>query len=218
MKSESSTCLACDLTSSTSLLALHPSTGEWDPSISHLSRVEGPDSTSATSRDASSDFYPHISWAAHRCRWMEHHSGDGVMRETLPYTGSQTPDLTGTNGGIPSVSHDPLNRNDLEASADVRPPAIERDYSLAHWNRQLRHVIEPEFTYKFVGGIGANARKISMVDTSDIATNTNEVGFSLTQRLYLRSTRPHPCNPKSMRKSSFPAIAPRHPANGPVGR
>jgi len=156
-------------------------------SISHLSRVEAGFHERNVGR---LDFYPHISLPIVAAGWSI--IPEMALRETF-YTGSQTPDLTGTNSGIPSVSHDPLNRNDLEASADVRPPAIERDFSLARWNRQLRHVIEPEFTYKFVGGIGANARDISLVDTSDIATNTNEVGFSLTQRLYLRSTKPHPC-------------------------
>jgi LPS-assembly protein len=35
---------------------------------------------------------------------------------------------------------------------------------------------------------------VLLVDTSDIATDTNEVGFSLTQRFYLRPTAPQPCS------------------------
>jgi LPS-assembly protein len=115
-----------------------------------------------------------------------------ALRETA-YTISQTPDLPGANGGTPTISHDPLNRTDFEASVDLRPPALERDFTLTRWNRELRHVIEPEFTYRYVSGIGAQARNVLLVDTTDIATDTNEVGYSLTQRFYLRPASSQPC-------------------------
>ena len=35
-------------------------------------------------------------------------------------------------GGTPTVSHDPLSRSDAEASIDVRPPALERDFTMGH--------------------------------------------------------------------------------------
>jgi LPS-assembly protein len=70
---------------------------------------------------------------------------------------------------------------------------LERDFFLARWHRELRHVIEPELTYRFVGGIGSQARNVLLVDTNDIATNTNEAGFSLTQRFYVRPTEQKAC-------------------------
>ncbi len=136
------------------------------------------------------DIYPYISMPLVGGGWSL--VPEAALRETF-YSSSQIPDLTGTNSGTPTVSHDPLTRSDLEASISLRPPAMERDFSLAHWNRQLRHVVEPEFTYRFVGGIGSKARNAPLVDTSDIATDTNEMGFSLTQRFYLRSTKAKPC-------------------------
>ena len=45
------------------------------------------------------------------------------------------------------------------------------------WNRELRHVVEPELTYHDVGGIGAQARNVLLFDTTDIATDVNESGF-----------------------------------------
>jgi LPS-assembly protein len=60
-------------------------------------------------------------------------------------------------------------------------------------HRQLRHVIEPEIFYRYVTGIH-NARNILQFDTTDIATNTNETGYSLTQRFYLRDTQAKPCD------------------------
>jgi LPS-assembly protein len=136
------------------------------------------------------DFYPHLSLPLVGGGWSV--VPEGAVRYTL-YSKSQTPDFTGTNGGIPTISHEGLNRSDVEASVDVRPPALERDYILGNWNRVLRHVIEPEFTYRYVSGIGTKAQKVLLMDTTDIATDTNEVGFSLTQRLYLRPAADQPC-------------------------
>jgi len=51
----------------------------------------------------------------------------------------------------------------------------------------LRHVIEPELDLSLCRRIGADARNVLLVDTNDIATDTNEVGYSLTQRFYLRA-------------------------------
>jgi LPS-assembly protein len=136
------------------------------------------------------DVYPHFSMPMVAGGWSIVPAG--ALRVTF-YSGSQTPDLTGANGGIPIVSHDPLHRLYGEASLDVRPPALERDFKLTRWNRTMRHVIEPELTWRFVGGIGSGARNVLTVDTTDIATDTNELGFSLTQRLYLRPSVDKPC-------------------------
>jgi LPS-assembly protein len=136
------------------------------------------------------DFYPHLVLPLTGGGWSI--TAEAALRETA-YTISQAPDLTGVNGGTPTISHDPLNRTDFEASVDVRPPAFERDFALTRWNRELRHVIEPEITYRYVTGIGDQERNVLLVDTTDIATDTNEVGYALTQRFYLRSTGNHPC-------------------------
>ena len=134
------------------------------------------------------DVYPHLSLPLVAGGWS--FVPEIALRHTF-YTTSQIPDLTGTNGGTPTVSHDPLSRSDAEASIDIRPPAFERDFTMG--NRVLRHVVEPELTYRFVGGIGQKARNVPLIDPSDIATNTNEIGYSLTQRFYTRSVHPQPC-------------------------
>jgi LPS-assembly protein len=134
------------------------------------------------------DLYPHLSLPLVGGGWSV--VPEVALRETF-YTGSQDPDLTGTNGGTPTVSHDALSRSDFEASVDLRPPALERDFTFG--DRELRHVIEPELLYRFVGGIGVKARNVPLIDPADIATNTNEVGFSLTQRFYARAKNAQPC-------------------------
>ncbi len=134
------------------------------------------------------DLYPHLSLPLVGGGWSV--VPEVALRETF-YTGSQNPDLVGTNDGTPTVSHDALSRSDFEASVDVRPPALERDFTIG--NHEVRHVIEPEIIYSFVGGIGVKARNVPLFDPTDIATDTNEVSYALTQRFYVRSMNAQPC-------------------------
>ncbi len=135
------------------------------------------------------DFYPHLSMPFTAGGWS--FVPEAALRDTA-YTISQTPILAGPYV-VPKINHGALNRTDLEASVDIRAPALERDFELPPWHRQLRHVIEPELTYRYVGGIGLKARDVLLFDTTDIATDVNEAGFSLTQRFYLRPTNERPC-------------------------
>jgi LPS-assembly protein len=161
------------------------------------------------------DFYPHLSLPFSVGGWTV--LPEAAVRETA-YTISQTPDLTGINGGTPSINHDPLNRTDFEASLQLRPPALAREFALPHWNRELRHVIEPEITYRYVTGIGTQAQKALLVDTTDIATNTNEVSFSLTQRFYLHSTSSQPCAGKEATATTACPSKPREWASWQIAQ
>jgi LPS-assembly protein len=135
------------------------------------------------------DFYPHLSMPFTSGGWS--FVPEVALRDTA-YTNGQVPTLTGPFI-VPQISHSTLNRTDLEASVDIRAPALEREFELPHLHRELRHVIEPELTYNYVSGIGAKARDVLLFDTTDIATDVNEAGFSLTQRFYLRPTDTQPC-------------------------
>lgn len=137
------------------------------------------------------DLYPHLALPLESAGWQI--VPELALRESF-YTGSQEPDRAGTNNGTPTLLHDPLNRGDVEFSLDLRPPAVERDFTIQRWGRRLRHVIEPEFTYRYVTGIGTQTQNVLLVDTADIATDTNEVGFSLTQRFYLKPLDETACN------------------------
>jgi LPS-assembly protein len=182
-------------------------------SLAYLNRSEpgvqtapgGPIGTSFHARNAGRiDFYPHLALPLMAGGWSI--LAQAAVRETA-YTISQTPDLLVTNGGVPTISHDALNRSDFEASVDMRPPAVERDFTLSHWNRTLRHVIEPEITYRYVAGIGTQERNVLLIDTTDIASNTNEVGYSLTQRFYLRPDEQKPCTDEQAAAKGCPPRA-----------
>jgi len=157
-------------------------------SIADLGRAE----PNFHSRDVGRlDLYPHIEWPLHLGDWQV--VPEFALR-TTQYSGSQIPDLTGTHfNGVPYVQHNPLNRSDLEASVDIRPPVLERDFALTGLHRELRHVIEPEIFYRYVTGIN-NARDTLQFDMTDIATNTNEAGYSLTQRFYVKNNAAKPCS------------------------
>jgi LPS-assembly protein len=135
------------------------------------------------------DFYPHLSMPINADGWS--FVPELAIRDTA-YTISQTP-VIDSRFTTPQISHSPLNRTDFEASFDIRPPALERDFELPFRHRELRHVIEPELNYRYVGGIGSQARDVLLFDTADLATNVNEAGFSLTQRFYLRPADAKPC-------------------------
>ncbi|MGB6974717.1 MAG: LPS assembly protein LptD [Terracidiphilus sp.] len=182
-------------------LGASPLYWSFGSSLSYLSRSESGFHARNVGRI---DIYPRLSLPLHAGGWDI--LPEVALRDTS-YSGSQHPDLTGANGGTPSISHEALNRSDLEASVDLRGPALERDFLLARWNRTLRHVIEPEFYYRFIGGIGPTARNVLMVDTTDIATDTSEVGFNLTQRFYVRPNKPGPC-PKDAAGAGDPASCP----------
>ncbi len=134
------------------------------------------------------DLYPRLTLPFEAGGWS--FVAEGSIRDTA-YTISQVASTPGQF--IPTISHSPLNRTAAEASLDIRPPAFERDFELPFGHSVLRHVVEPELTYRYVGGIGPQARNVLLFDTTDIVTNTNQLGFSLTQHLYARSRAAKPC-------------------------
>ena len=100
------------------------------------------------------DVYPHLSMPFTAGGWS--FDPEVALRDTA-YTISQTPNLIGIFG-VPKISHSALNRTDLEGSIDIRPPTLERDFELPFGQRELRHVIEPELSYRYVGGMAPRPR------------------------------------------------------------
>jgi len=80
-----------------------------------------------------------------------------------------------------AVVVDPMVQKTAELTVDLRPPSLERIYG--NGDSRWKHVIEPDFTYKYVTGIN-NFGSILRFDENDTLTDTNEVEYSLTQRLF----------------------------------
>jgi LPS-assembly protein len=136
------------------------------------------------------DFYPHLALPLHFDGWNLRPLV--AVRDTF-YGKSQNP---GPLGMLPTERDATLNRKDFEASVDFRPPALMRDFSapwLQHlFGSDLRHAIEPEIQYQYVGGIN-NFDSVLKFDAVDVASDTSELDYFLTQRLFLRHLKPHPC-------------------------
>ena len=76
-------------------------------------------------------------------------------------------------------------RNTAEAIVDVRPPALVREWSTG--NVTWRHAIEPEITYQYVTGVD-NFTRFVRYDADETLTDTNDVEYGITQRLFRRTS------------------------------
>lgn len=77
-----------------------------------------------------------------------------------------------------------LNRTTEEVSIDIRPPTLDRV-----WDRdgtKWKHVIEPDIVYRYVTGVNDFGRFVRY-DEDETLTDTNEVEYGFTQRLYRRT-------------------------------
>jgi LPS-assembly protein len=121
-----------------------------------------------------------------------------AVRETF-YTKSQAPTFVldpVTQSYVPVYRSASLDRKDVEAGIELRTPVLERDFApawLAHFDRVLRHTIEPEAHYQFVSGID-NFQNILQFDPTDLASDTNQIEYSVTQHFYLKKLHPKPCS------------------------
>jgi LPS-assembly protein len=107
-----------------------------------------------------------------------------TLRDTL-YT--QQFDPASANG---RAADDNLNRKALEGSFELRPPALSKLFDRPWLGRKWKHVIEPRMRYDYVTGVH-NFASILRFDTTDVLTNTNEVEYSLVNRLYARHLDPN---------------------------
>ncbi len=83
-----------------------------------------------------------------------------------------------------SVVSDPLRRTTGEVNVDLRPPTLERVWQTA--GGKWKHTIDPEIEYNYVGGVGQFDRFI-LFDEDETLTDTNDLVYSITQRLYHRT-------------------------------
>ncbi len=123
------------------------------------------------------DFHPSVALPLHWHGWSLRPALG--MRETF-YTQQLLPSKS-----VSVATDDSLNRRALEASLDLRPPAIERAFKNEIFGRRLKHVIEPSLTYRYVTGVN-NFGSVLRFDSRDILSNTNEVEYGITQRLYAK--------------------------------
>jgi len=108
----------------------------------------------------------------------------GVTPTFLVRTTRYGSQVSTSSAGNPVVIGDPLHRTTAEVTVDLRPPSLARVWERpsARW----KHTIEPQILYRFVDGVNRFGRFLR-VDENDTLTDTNEMEYSITQRLFRRS-------------------------------
>ncbi len=136
-----------------------------------------------------------------------------AVRDTF-YTNSRSPvPLPGT--ALPQTLAASLNRTSLEADVELRTPVLERTFEGGPFSRLLgrsfRHTIEPEAHYRYVTGVNDFNHTLRF-DATDVLSNTNELEYGVTQRIFLRPSRIRPCE-----EGEVPADDSAAPTGGPAG-
>ncbi|MGH9513799.1 MAG: LPS-assembly protein LptD [Terriglobales bacterium] len=80
-----------------------------------------------------------------------------------------------------------IDRKALEGSVELLPPPLEKVFDREVLGRKWKHVIEPRIVYNYVTGINDFPRIIRF-DERDVLSDTNEVEYSVVNRLYSRSS------------------------------
>lgn len=102
-----------------------------------------------------------------------------AVRNTL-YTEMRVP---GTGAG--TAIQQQVDRRSVETAVEMRPPTLGKIFDRSVAGRKVKHTIEPYVIYRYTTGI-ENFPSIIRFDYRDILSETNEVEYGLTQRLYLK--------------------------------
>ncbi len=133
------------------------------------------------------DFHPRASLPLHFGGWTVR--PEVALRDTY-YTQRRLP-----VGGPGVPDNQDVNRRAIEASLEVRPPALARIFSRPVMGHSLKHVVEPRFTYRFAEGV-ENFASIIRFDSRDILSDTSELEYAIVHRLYAKRTAPRAdCTP-----------------------
>ncbi len=82
------------------------------------------------------------------------------------------------------LSNQDILRSSRDLTVELVLPSLERIFKAPSWmGEKVKHVIEPRITYKYVTGIDETYNQVIRFDALDLFTNTNQLEFSLTNRL-----------------------------------
>jgi LPS-assembly protein len=169
---------------------------EWnlDSSVAALKRTQPNFETSGLIERL--DIRPELAYPFGGFGWRIRPSIAG--RETF-YSRSRFVATASPGPGLPNVPVEntaTLNRADLDLQFDIRPPVLEKTFNSGFLRNLLRHdfrhTIEPQFLYRYVDGVNSFNQALRF-DDHDIVSNTNELQYGLTQRLFLRRNRGQTC-------------------------
>ena len=122
------------------------------------------------------EFAPKVTVPIHFGQWLGITSS-ATFRTTF-YNDSQTPAgvLTGNS----------ITRNTGEFAVEIRPATLERFFDRRKSHRRYKHTIEPSLTYRYVAGVN-NFADFIRFDSNATLSNTSELEYGFTQRLFVKS-------------------------------
>lgn len=108
------------------------------------------------------------------------------LRDTI-YTQQLVPSAGVELTDVGTAISKTLNRKSIQGSVELRPPALSKIFAEEHLGRKWKHVIEPRIVYSYVTGV-ENFPHILRFDERDLLSDTNEVEYSIVNRLYAKKT------------------------------
>src|SRR5262249_37197693 len=90
-----------------------------------------------------------------------------------------------------ALTGESITRNTGEFALELRTPTLDSTYGRPRARRRSKHIIEPLATYRYVTGVHDFADFIRF-DSNATLTNTNEIEFGITQRLFVKSEDDQP--------------------------
>jgi LPS-assembly protein len=166
-----------------------------DSSYAGLSRIQPNFSTGGLTQRF--DLHPELSYRLGLDGW--HVLASVGARETAYSRSRQVPY---NDTGLPVELPNALNRSDVEVEADLRAPVVERTFDSPRVEKffggnDVKHTIEPELTYRYVTGVN-NFLNALRFDDVDIVSDTNELEYGVTQRLFVRPVKDRPCKERTV--------------------
>ena len=80
---------------------------------------------------------------------------------------------------------DPINRDVIEGSAELRPPVLEKTFKGTLFGSKIKHAIEPRVVYRRVAGVD-DFQRIPRFDWRDVLSSTHEVQYGFVNRLFAK--------------------------------
>jgi LPS-assembly protein len=124
------------------------------------------------------------------------HAGDWLgVTASAAFRATRYGDSQVNTASGPVVVPQTLIRNTGEFAVEIRPPTLERFFdrvsSDKEKHRRYKHTIEPELTYRYVTGVN-NFADFIRFDQDSTLTDTNEIEYGFTQRLFAKDDDDQP--------------------------
>jgi LPS-assembly protein len=130
------------------------------------------------------EFAPRVTVPVHFGPWLDV-AASATLRTTRYGASLDNSGLT------PLVVDQSIVRNTGEFSLELRPPTLERYFDRPKKKRRYKHTIEPSMTYRYVTGVN-NFADFIRFDSDATLTDTNEIEYGFTQRLFLKQGQDQP--------------------------